>query len=214
MKAEIFKDLPVIEHAFEKPNDSVLQKLKAGNFKSVHQTHSALILDSVNSGEQADGLFSLNRNETIAVQTADCIPLLFYAETATRKPFIMAVHSGWKGTLDGIIVNACKLLEEKNCNMSSIRVALGPSIGVCCFEVGEDLYEKFASAWPQVKRIGRNLDLKALAVSQMKAFGLKDAQIEDLKICTYCNTDYASYRRATHEKTSCARQWSWIKIKD
>lgn len=213
MKAEIFNDLTGIEHAFEKPADAVLLKLKSENFKSVHQNHSDLILDSVRSGEKADGLYTTNPNETIAVQTADCIPLLFYAETPTRMPFIMAVHSGWKGTLDGIIVNACKILEEKNCIKSSIRVALGPSIGVCCFEVGDDLYEKFKLAWPQVKRVGRNIDLKALAVSQLKAFGLEDSQIEDLKTCTYCDTEFASYRRSTHQKISCARQWSWIKLK-
>ena len=81
----------------------------------------------------------------VAVQSADCVPLLFVDPT-TRA--VCAAHAGWRGLAAGVPLAAVQALKKNfGCRASDLLVALGPSIGACCYEVGRDVRDAYAAAF-------------------------------------------------------------------
>lgn len=215
--------------AFYAPDRSNAEYLAPAGAHKTRQIHSAVIIDvsqndaSASAGIAADGMISTNKTQILAIQTADCIPALFAAESK-----IAAVHAGWKGVLSGILPAAAKHFLGLN-----TKVALGPSIKPCCFEISIDLQRQFTRAWQHLDlsdvfpkdslRIpkrgdGIGMDLTLLAKRQLIHSGIREENIDVLPHCSYCgeNPKFASFRRATHESKdtgtpiSSARQWSTI----
>jgi YfiH family protein len=82
----------------------------------------------------------------LAVQSADCIPLLIVDPT-TRA--VCAAHAGWRGLAAGVPLAAVQALKKNfGCRGADLFVALGPSIGACCYEVGADVRQAFAAGFP------------------------------------------------------------------
>gem|GEM_PF-6949255 len=97
------------------------------------------------------------------------------------------VHAGRKGAAAGIVEKAASLFK----NPSSIRAAVGPHIGACCYEVGGDVGGEFGQFFD-----GKKLDLGGFIMSRLKASGVPAANISPANICTCCGGgDYFSYRR-------------------
>jgi len=93
------------------------------------------------AGVRADGLCSDRRDVAVAVFVADCIPALL---ADPRTGACAAVHAGWRGTLAGVLPAAVRALGEHfGARPEDLRVALGPAIGPCCFEVGPEVVEAF-----------------------------------------------------------------------
>ncbi len=149
-----------------------------------------------------DALLTRTRGVALAVTAADCLPLLFTAPGA-----VAAVHSGWRGTADGAPVAALDALcELAGCAPARVAVTLGPSIRVCCYEVGPEVAARFPTSVLE-QRDGRNhLDLVAAARLQLVAAGVPDGAIEAVPACTACDpARYFSHRR---DGARTGRHWA------
>lgn len=149
----------------------------------------------------SDSIITDQGNIGIGIATADCLPVLLYDPVRT---VIASVHAGWRGTIRGILSKVvCQMVNMFKCRVEGIIVALGPSIGSCCYAVGEAVIGPLKSANPEWERYivlledGKaRLDLTALNVRQLKDAGIADKNIFRVGLCTSCNEDmFFSYRR-------------------
>ena len=131
---------------------------------------------------------------------------------------IGAAHAGWKGALDGVLESVVGAMQRLGARRADIRAALGPCIGPDAYEVGHEFADRFLAASPDNARYflprgeGRNphFDLPGYVVDRLRAMSL--ASVENVGLCTYeSESDFFSYRRATHRKeTDYGRQISAI----
>jgi hypothetical protein len=176
---------------------------------TVQQVHSARILDACGrKGErvgEGDAIISTEPDVAIGIKTADCVPVLL-ADAENRA--IACVHAGWRGTAANILGATIDALQSRGCRPEDIRVAIGPSIGSCCYEVGEDVARHFAQ-WPQ-GIIGTGvprLDLRLINEMQARDAGVR--QVWKSRECTFCRPErFYSFRR---EKEQAGRMISFIK---
>lgn len=146
---------------------------------------------------------ALVTNETdicLMVLTADCVPVLLYDRELRA---IAAVHAGWKGTAADIVGKTVNLLRERyGSDPRHILAGIGPSIGKCCFEVGEEVAEIFRTRYAEQIDEGKNpgkfqVDLAGINYIQLLEAGLEAQHIEQAGICTVCHPhDFFSYRYA------------------
>jgi YfiH family protein len=128
---------------------------------------------------------------------ADCVPLLFLDRV---RGVVGAAHAGWRGTALEVGPAVIQMMRaEFGSEPSDIVAAVGPSIGPCCYTVGQTVLDTFASRGtePVVVRWDGSicLDLWATNVQQLRASGLSPASIESAHICTSCHvTTYFSHR--------------------
>jgi YfiH family protein len=168
--------------------------------------------------EEADALVSVHPGVVVGVRTADCVPLLM---VAPARGWSAAVHAGWRGTFDGIAGEAVKAAARSNVAPGEIFVALGPSIGPCCYEVSEELGEQFAGAgfdvrsreggsWSgQGRTPGKpHLDLRAANRLLLERCGVTAANVQEVGPCTRCARDRFHSFRA--DPGSAGRQVSWV----
>ncbi len=142
-------------------------------------------------------------DRVVAVQVADCAPIL----TADRSGrFVAASHAGWRGTaadVAGVTVGA--MANRFQAHADTLLSAIGPCIGPCCYEVGEELVAAFgARGWSEadsarwfVRRAGKLfLDIWRANADQLERAGVPAAQIFISRLCTACHPDwFCSYRR-------------------
>ena len=181
----------------------------------VRQVHGAAIAraDTLQRGIvhdiAADALVATQPGVVAAVATADCVPILLL-DPATR--WTAAVHSGWRGTLAGIVSRAVAAATDFGVAPTRLLAAIGPSIGGCCYEVGEDIAEQFAAVGMPVRRaLDRSkpaLDLRECNEHLLRSVGLPPSRIQVCGPCTRCRSDlYHSYRA---HRDAAGRQLSWI----
>ena len=91
--------------------------------------------------EACDGYVTDQKRIVLGVRTADCVPILFYGKTKEGKECIAAVHAGWRGTVQGIALRALENFDAFGVMRDTVRIAIGPAIGSCCYEVKEDFLE-------------------------------------------------------------------------
>jgi len=147
-----------------------------------------------------DGMVTGVPGIVLAIFTADCVPVLMVdAETGIAG----ALHAGWRGTLAAIASEGVSAMAAMGACSHRIRVALGPSIGSCCFEVDVELAERFVSHIPAAAaccRPGRpgkkHLDLRGIIRLQLREAGLAASSIIDIGPCTRCNSERFFSRRA------------------
>ena len=98
---------------------------------------------------QGDALITRERGILLTIQTADCIPILL---TDTKNRAVAAIHSGWRGTLARIAAKALGRMQmEFGTKPKDVIAALGPGIGRCCYEVGEEVAKEFAAQFPEAR---------------------------------------------------------------
>ena len=187
---------------------------KEGNFNiknltSNIQIHSDIVNkideDNIRQKKDGDALITNIVNVPLLIFTADCVPIAIIDK---KHKAIGLAHAGWRGTYDLI---AKKTIEEMtknyNTNPEDLVCIIGPSIGPCCYEVSQELVEKFNINFTNSKEKlytienGKSkLDLWKTNEYIIKECGVKDENIINLKICTSCNSDkFHSYRK--HNKT-------------
>jgi hypothetical protein len=203
--------------------DEALAQLGAKNFAlhTLKQVHGDVIVtitaqSSLNERREADGSVSAIPGVLLGIATADCVPILLID---SRKRVAAALHAGWRGTLKGIAAKAVELLvSEWQVDPRNLSAALGPSIGGCCYEVGQEVGEpivtrwqiRSTSAWRPVKDKGF-LDLREINASQLAEAGVLPSSISLTGPCTFCDASFASYRR---EGAGAGRQLSVIGWRD
>ncbi|MBC3300448.1 conserved hypothetical protein [Pseudomonas cedrina] len=226
-----------IDHGFCSINDP----LRPAEVFICKQVHSASVIKWQAGLQpntvQADGVFT-SEHQPIAVITADCLPILIASQNGEK---VAAVHGGWKGLQAGIIANAVKRFTDAGIATDQLRVAVGPSIKPCCYEVSAEfvarlqadqghLWRDGPAPWttaqptpllspeiapPHARQEGSAwFDLSGYGVMLLQAAGLRREQIEVSEMCTYCTSPaFASYRRRTHHPEEMKTLiYSWIAL--
>ena len=208
IKSQSLSEIGGIVHGFsnKKFNGSVSDIARyfgLNNIATIDQTHSSDVL-VINDGfkdlsrEKGDAIITDLRGIGIGVFTADCVPILF-AEKAGS--LVAVVHAGWRGTLSQVpIATLTEMKKRFGIEPSRVSCVVGPSIGGCCYEVGEDVASQFIHKFDNWKdflfrksNLKYILDLKEANRINLFKEGVRD--IEVMNICTKCNSDFHSYRR-------------------
>jgi len=175
------------------------------SLKQIHSIRVVVFDSPVKSGMipdgEADALVTNQPNLLLVVRTADCVPVLL---VDSKIGAIGAVHAGWRGAVGGIVprtIQTC--VEQFGSDVADLHVAIGPSIGPCCYEVDAPVIEPLHAGYPdwqgvlQETSAGKGmLDLKRLLWHQILSSGIPEAQVERMEYCTRCREDlFFSYRR-------------------
>jgi len=133
----------------------------------------------------------------LGIETADCLPVLLVDPVLRR---VAAAHAGWRGSAAGVTAAAVRALVERGSRPEDLLAALGPAIGPCCYEVGEELRAAFGPQGASFFRPGPrgrpHLDVRAVNERQLLALGLRPERLVHVADCTHCQADrYHSYRR-------------------
>lgn len=161
------------------------------------QVHGISVADASTARHQAeaDAIFSNQTDSVCAVLTADCLPLLFCNQQATK---VAAAHAGWRGLANGVIESTVDALQE---NPENLMVWLGPAIGPSCFEVGVDVVDAFVSQDADASRAFLKTDAKHYLadIYQLARLRLKRLGIEKVYgggLCTFSDDErFYSYRK-------------------
>jgi YfiH family protein len=198
------------EQAVEANHQLICQALgfRRQDLVSPHQVHGTTVRvvgreDRGRVCPSTDALITATPGVTLMLRFADCVPLLLY-EPVTQV--IGLAHAGWRGTVSGIARATVEAMERAfGCQAPDMFVGIGPAIGPCCYEVGEDVVQAVSQAFPGgserlVHRAGDrwHLDLWAANRAQLAECGVR--QIEVAGMCTACHThEWFSYRAAGGE---------------
>jgi YfiH family protein len=158
------------------------------------QVHGARVTEARPRGilerttfERCDGLWSEAPGQAMALLTADCLPVaLARSEGAPR---LAVLHVGWRGLLAGILEAGVAAVDG-----GGVVAAIGPGIGPCCYEVGEEVRAPFRARFGDEVLAGPNLDLPEAAEQALRAAGV--ASVERSSHCTSCEPElFFSHRR-------------------
>ena len=200
-----------IEEGFRKIEIDIGYEFRA--IKTPCQIHSnhVRVLTEDNLDEEfsdTDGIVTNLKNVALGIRTADCQSILLYDP---ERKVIGNIHSGWKGTLNKIVVNAIKLMiREYESEAKDILAFICPSIMKCCFEVDKDVKDMFEEKFSFLQNIkefivnGYNenkfyIDTVGINNCLLQAKGIKKENIYDSKVCSVCNSDLVHSYRAEKE---------------
>jgi polyphenol oxidase len=139
--------------------------------------------------EPCDGLWTDDPGEAVMVIAADCLPVALCR--ADGAPGLAVLHVGWKGLLEGIADAGAAAITDGD---GELAAAIGPGIGPCCYEVGEEVAAPYRERFGDDVLRGRNLDLPEAAERALRAAGV--ASVERTDLCTACRPDlFFSHRR-------------------
>jgi hypothetical protein len=200
---------------------------------TVRQFHSNLVV-RIGAGDadrdrprKADGVITAEPGFLIAIQTADCIPVLVADK---RRRVVGAFHAGWRGTVKRIVeLGIGKMRLEFGCRPEDMIAAIGPGVGQCCYAVGEEVLSEFESQFSYARELFRevydsdpvrkkypmlfltqrapghspigpamHLDLIEANRRQLLDAGLKASSISATGGCTSCHADLFFSHRASH----------------
>jgi YfiH family protein len=151
--------------------------------KQVHGNTVQTISNESSNLPEVDALVTNQKSIALAVQIADCLPLLLQSDVA-----VAAVHVGRKGLVNGVAVAAVAAL--KQFGATKITGVVGPHICGNCYEVDQSMFDEITKQHPATKSDGRNLNLFAGLAAQ-----ISEIPLVNLNICTLENPDYFSFRR-------------------
>ncbi len=160
----------------------------------LHVDASDAIRDVYQPLTEADGLITETPELGLMVFSADCVPILLEGDGV-----IAAVHAGWRGTVKGI---AAKAVREMGCSPDVIRAWIGPAIGPCCYQVGDEVREAMrerlgSEAEPFIS--GDKVDLKGYNRRLLELSGVREIEVSP--ICTMCShEEYWSHRYTAGER--------------
>jgi hypothetical protein len=203
---------------------------------SLRQFHSNRIVRTVRTDaarshpRKADGQFTDQSGFLLAIQTADCIPVLV---TDRKRRVVAAFHAGWRGTVKRIVESGVGTMRLAfGSKPEDLIAAIGPGIGLCCYAVGEEVLSEFESQFSYARELFKevfnsdpvrkkypmlfltkrapghspigpslHVDLVEANRRQLLAAGLKPESIQIIGGCTQCHTDLFFSHRASHGRT-------------
>jgi YfiH family protein len=169
-----------------------------GRLLLLHQVHGIAVLAAPWEGRpEGDAATADRAGLLLGIETADCLPVLL---VDPRRRAVAAAHAGWRGTAAEVARKAVEALRAQGSRPQDLLAALGPAIGQCCYEVGEEVRAAFGAEGAAFFRPGPRgrpqLDVRAANRAQLEGAGLGAGAIHDLADCTFCRADlYHSYRR-------------------
>ncbi len=170
---------------------------------SLSQIHSDICLVA-EGGEgrigRGDAILTNVPGLRIGVRTADCVPVLI-ADPVRRA--VAAVHAGWRGTAQAIVEKAILAMRDRyGAEARDLWVAVGPSVGRCCYRVGAEVAAQFARWFPERRDLDGpvHLDLREANRRQAVAAGVPPERISVSGACTACSgEEFYSWRRQPEE---------------
>ena len=161
--------------------------------KQVHGSDVALVTDppEPNAGKaEADGIATTLDDCAAVVVTADCLPVALIAPEG-----VAMIHAGWRGLAADVLKKGVETLREAGA--TDIQAAIGPSIGVCCYEVNSWVHRSFMRYPRGTARLSNHAHLKNVARLQLQHAKIPLAQIHDVDMCTMCapRSLFHSHRR-------------------
>src|SRR6188508_92523 len=152
------------------------------------QVHGAAVRRASGVGEPGDGLWSDSPGEPLLVFTADCLPVALVRVNGDR-PGTAALHVGWRGLLAGIVQSGANALG------GALAAAIGPGIGPCCYEVGEEVAAPFRERFGD--RIVTDSKLDLWTAAEQAALDAGAESVERVDLCTRCRADLFFSERRT-----------------
>jgi hypothetical protein len=144
--------------------------------------------------DHCDGLWSDAPGRAMLLLTADCMPIAI-ARSDGLRPAVEILHAGWRGLLAGIVAAGVRAI-----GVRKLAAVIGPSIGPCCYEVGDEVAAPFREAFgDDVVHEGSRLDLWTAAERALRAAGVE--QVDRFDLCTACNGDRFFSHRRDHGRT-------------
>ena len=193
----------------------VLRALGCGQLLSLGQVHGERVLAVKERPEEEeyhgyDAVITNLPGLALLIQQADCQAVLLHDPV---QKAIAAIHCGWRGSVVGIIAKTvASLVSSYGTNPSHLHAVISPSLGPCCAEFIH--YQKELPSWMhafEVVDTRAHFDFWAISRKQLSEAGLPTAQVDTIGICTRCNRDYFSFRRAKLETGGiCGRNGSLI----
>lgn len=169
---------------------------------TLRQIHSAKVWNAAGLNDrelEGDALVSNEERKWVGVRTADCVPILL---AGVRPRAVGAIHAGWRGTAEAIARRAVERLNsEFGADPDEIFAAIGPSIGVCCYQVGPEVRSRFEDLFPEWDSVSGPEEPGMLNLSEanrriLHSAGVPDSQIFSSNLCTsHRSDDFFSYRR-------------------
>ncbi len=177
-------------------NNFVFQNQTASNNISIitSKNKGAGTIDYSTSIKNNDSLITNEQDIYITVLAADCVPILMYD---AKKNIVAATHAGWQGTVKKIAQHTVLAMQSNfNSDVENIYVGIGPAIGKCCYEIGNDVAEIVKNNFSYYNKILSDkkndkyyLDLQTANLLQLTEIGIPKKKIEITKICTFCENN-------------------------
>lgn len=176
--------------------------------RRVTQVHGSSVVEArtarQDGGTEADGLWTSEPNEGAALTAADCAPV-WIVDPHRRRAVL--VHAGWRGVAGGVVGGGIAALREQGSEPAMLRLAIGPHLGPCCFEVGPEVAQRFEQVPGAVlpadglkverrRNDSSALNLSAAIVEAAAEAGALRNLMHASTACTRCRADILhSYRR-------------------
>ena len=205
--------------AVQTNHDRVYQALGISPSQSVtcHLTHSSEVLNvtAVQVGRrvlgQADALITAHRGVYLSMRFADCAPILLHDPV---RGAVGLAHAGWRGTVENVAGAAVEAMVSRlGCSSRHITAVIGPAIGPCCYQVGEEVIQAVRNGFQSDARVNGDVDgLFSRRSGRYAHFDLWEANRRQLAaagvgrvvvagICTACHTDQFFSHRAEAGRT-------------
>ena len=181
-----------------------LRQVHSATVRSVKQEYGALE-GKLQTPEgkavlEGDGLMTSQPGVLLAVGTADCVPVLV---VDVEKRVVSAFHAGWRGTAAQIVERGIATMkQEYGSRTEDLVAAIGPSIGACCYTVGEEVRQSFKERFRYAEDLfnrqiagGMLLNLWEANRLQLLVAGVQDSRISVVGECTACTRDEAGQLR-------------------
>jgi polyphenol oxidase len=174
---------------------------------AVDESHAGSGADSVETSiRRVDGLVTDRPGLPIAVMAADCVPLFIYDRV---RNVIGAIHAGWRGTVDGIAVQAVEMVaQEFGSSPDDLVIGIGPSICHDCYQVGDEVVERWVSSPFASGTNALSLDdsgfyfnLREANRQQLMNAGVREDSIQISPVCTRCANGTMFSRRGLGPRT-------------
>jgi len=188
--------------------------------EQIHSTNIEVFQKETNESlvkvGETDGLITKDKGVILTVVTADCCPIIFSEEKAG---IIGISHQGWRGSIKRMVQKMISKMIDLGAKIDQIKLAIGPTIGECCYDIDDDRYFQFLSEFDGYSkeifhfRKGRwHLNLAKLNYLLAVNIGVKKENIDFFPFCTQCDKNhFFSYRRyKQNQKEEYGEMFSFI----
>lgn len=161
------------------------------------QVHGANVLEVRQPGRSGEGdaLVTTSKGLPLAVRTADCVPLVVHGEAS-----VAVVHAGWRGLAARVIERAREALGRLG--RPAVRAVVGPAIGPCCYEVGDEVVAAFDGRRATTTWGTQSVDLWSEAAAQLSGL-----DVIRMDLCTKCEAGFHSYRAGAGSARQTSLGW-------
>lgn len=176
----------------------------------VHSNRVHVVRSPGPTVDSGDGMITDEAGLLLAIQTADCVPVLIVDRA---RHAVGAVHAGWRGTVQRIVEVAVEAMQSQfGSRREDLSAAIGPHIGACCYQVGEEVRQAFAERFRYADALftdspvgeaasTMSLNLAEANRRQLLDAGIARTAIHSLHPCTSCHPEQFFSHRKTSGRT-------------